>query len=605
MTVYITEQDIHAAKERLRPLLSAQFRREFFGRARLDRLQRIVGGTIHPEFLLDLIVRQEGPQLLAARPRRVGQRTTSIRRELLESLPEERLHALYRELRRSEPPAQRGRVEADLAEFKWHRGSGSALRFARALGLPDSFAGVSERGRRAPSYEIDPIGALPPLKPFQRGILRELRVALGRGKRAMVSSFTGTGKTRLGMEYATESLLAEEDGAAVLWVAQKGELLDQACDSIEQLWPWVAQSSGQPLGVFRYWEGQRFEDPLPAGPVLVVATAQQLLSRLGARDPFVEAVLARAQLVVIDEAHHALARGHRVLIDAYERSRDGRPSRVLGLTATPGRSNLFDPEESARLADLFGHTLIVPLVAAPGSALAWFQNQGYLAYLRHKLIDAPSQVRQTLGKLGRPLVEEDQAGYRDYTPETLSVIGEDSTRNRKILETLTRLHLEVRHSLVFCCNIAQAEMLAQSLLVQGVAAGVIHHEIDRRDRHHTIRRFRSGDLRTLVNVEVLTTGFDAPKVDTIVMCRPTLSRVLYEQMIGRGMRGPQMGGTDWCEIVDFTTNFGRFEEPQAWEAFWEEWHAPAPAPAAAEPWPGWEVIAAEPEAERAGASDVN
>lgn len=600
MTVYITETDIHAAKDRLRPLLSAQFRREFFGRARLDRLQRIVGGTIHTEFLLDLIVRQEGPQLLAARARRVGPRTTSIRRELLESLPEERLHALYRELRRVEPPAKREKIESDLTDFKWHRGSGSALRFARALGLPDSFAGVAERGRRDASYEIEPIGALPPLKPFQRGILRELRGVLDRRRRAMVSSFTGTGKTRIGMQFVTETLLGEEEGAGVLWVAQKGELLEQACDSIEQLWPWVAQSSGQPLHVFRYWEGQHFDDPLPARPVLVVATAQQLLARISARDPFVEAVLARVRLLVIDEAHHALARGHRVLIEAHERARAGRPSCVLGLSATPGRSNLFDPQESARLAELFGHTLIVPLVPAHRSALAWFQSQGYLAYLRHQVIDAPSQVKQTLGKLGRSLVEEDHAGYRDYTSETLSVIGEDSTRNRRILETLTRLHLEGRLSLVFCCTIAQAEMLAQSLLVQGITAGVIHHEIDRRDRHHTIRRFRNGELRTLVNVEVLTTGFDAPKVDTIVMCRPTLSRVLYEQMIGRGMRGPEMGGTPWCEIVDFTTNFGRFEEPQAWEAFWDEWRAPAPTQVAAQPWPGWEVIAAEPEGEGAG-----
>ena len=150
--------------------------------------------------------------------------------------------------------------------------------------------------------------------------------------------------------------------------------------------------------------------------------------------------------------------------------------------------------------------------------------------------------------------------------------------------------------LVFCCNVAQAELLAQALVVQGTPAGVIHHGVDPRDRHHTVAQFRRGELRLLFNVEVLTTGFDAPRVDTIVMCRPTLSRVLYEQMVGRGMRGPKMGGTEWCEIVDFTSNFGTFREPQAWEFFWEEWSRPQSEnlEQAFESL-GWSVVAAEPE----------
>jgi len=179
-------------------------------------------------------------------------------------------------------------------------------------------------------------------------------------------------------------------------------------------------------------------------------------------------------------------------------------------------------------------------------------------------------------------------------------VGEDSTRNRFILEHLTQLDAEGRHMLVFCCNVAQAELLAQALLVQGTPAGVIHHQIDSRDRHHTIAQFRRRELRILFNVEVLTTGFDAPKVDTIVMCRPTLSRVLYEQMVGRGMRGPKMGGTEWCEIVDFTSNFGKFQEPQAWEFFWNEWRRPESENLETLFQDlGWSVVAAEPESDAA------
>ncbi len=592
----ISESDIQRAADQLREVMTDKICRQFFARDRLLRLERMVGSPLATEFLIDLIVRQQGPSLLADRPRRFGTQITSVRRLLLQSLGEPELHALYLRIRKKTVPAQRRAIEKDLAELNWHRGSATALAIARALGLPDAFAGLRTRRDRASAYEIEPIGSLPPLKAFQRGILREVRQQFESRSRAMVSSFTGTGKTRLGMEYVVDTLLEPEGAPLVLWVAQKGELLDQACDSIEQLWPWRGQECGEPLQVYRFMEGVRFDEEIPARPTLVVASSQQMVARLSSEDPFAATVLERADLIVVDEAHHALAKGHRALIEAYDRFRGPRMCRTLGLTATPGRSNLLDPDESRMLAELFGRVLIVPKVAERGGALDWFQREGYLSMLRHRSLEAPSQVAQTLGKLKR-IDEMDQTGYRDFTPQFLEVVGEDSTRNRFILEEIARLNAIGRHMLVFCCNIAQAELLAQALTVQGTPAGLIHHAIDARDRHHTIAQFRRGELRILFNVEVLTTGFDAPKVDTIVMCRPTLSRVLYEQMVGRGMRGPQMGGTDVCEIVDFTTNFGTFREPQAWESFWDEWRRPE-----SETFEqvfedsGWTVVSAEPEA---------
>ena len=65
-----------------------------------------------------------------------------------------------------------------------------------------------------------------------------------------------------------------------------------------------------------------------------------------------------------------------------------------------------------------------------------------------------------------------------------------------------------------------------------------------------IERFRDGGLRFLCNVGVLTTGFDAPRADVVCMTRPTASAVLYEQMVGRGLRGPRNGGTARCLVLD-------------------------------------------------------
>ena len=595
---YISERDIQTAKDILRPLLSVQFRKAFFGSERLERLTRVLRQEIDSELLLDLIVRNEGAQLLASRPRRVGQKESSIRRRLLEELPEDKLRALNERLRGENQPVLRGTIERDLAEWRWHRGAPKSLILTRALGLPDAFAGIRERGARDAQYPIEPIADLPKLKAFQRGILKEIRSVFEKRPRIMVSCFTGTGKTRIGMEYAVEMLQGGEDGSTVVWIAQKEELLDQACDSIDELWPWLGVKSGQPLEVMRFHGGNKFEG-LPANQLsLVVATAQQLIARLAAGDAFANQLLRRANLLVVDEAHHALAKGHKTIIDSYQEARVGeKVAQILGLSATPGRSNLFDPTESRQLAELFGQTLVVPDVEANGSALAWFQNEGYLSRIKHRAMPAESQIAQTLGKL-KNSVKTDQSGYKDFTSEFLEVVGEDSVRNRAILQALSALHAEGRQMLVFCCNITQAEILAQGLLVQGISAGLIHHKIDRRDRHHTIQQFRKGEIRTLFNVEVLTTGFDAPKVDTIVMCRPTLSRILYEQMVGRGMRGPEMRGTANCEIIDFTTNFGRFELPMAWEAFWEEWNRPEKGNVAhLFGDQGWKVFAAEPEDE--------
>jgi DNA repair protein RadD len=597
MTEYISEADIEAGVQRLTPVLSTKFCHDFLGGEHWQKLEKIVRRRLSPVELVRLIVRKEGPALLSRRVERIGKGRTSVREKLLESLPEEAVRRLYVELRHSDPPAQLGRVVSDLATFKWQRGSSSALRITRTLGLPESFAGVQERGRRERLFEVEPHSHVSPLLPFQAGVLSKLDECLGVNGRAMVSSFTGTGKTRMGMEHVISRLLDNgEEPALVIWVAQKAELLDQASDTIEELWPWRADKTGQSLSIYRYLEGEEF-DPIELNhrPGFVIATSLQLIARIKQSDPFLMEALRRAQLVVIDEAHFSLARGHQDIVAAYAAARGRERARVLGLTATPGRSNLGDVDESRRLAQLFDSRLIVPTISAQPLTLAWFQEQRILARIEHRVIDAPSQILQTLGK--RKISAETHEGQREFTQEFLEVVGRDTTRNSFILLELIRLHGLGRHILVFCCNIEQTNLLFEGLLVSGVPAGLVHHEIDRRDRRGTIQKFRKGEIHVLLNVEVLTTGFDAPKIDTLVMCRPTLSAILYEQMVGRGLRGPMMGGTETCEIVDFTDNLGMFAEPQAYGRFWQDWD-PNSEMFQRELWPNWQVVSAEPEAVR-------
>ncbi len=577
--MFVSEQDIQEAICVLAPVLAPTIRRDFYQKKTLDRLQRVLSRPLRPEDLLECLVRSHGSGLLAARNKKgAAKRTQSVvRKRLLENLDDDALQKLYSDVRKdTKKTLSRNTIIKNLASFNWHRGSSSAFAFVDAFRLPRSFAGTpDDHAYKERFFDVPSRVDVPPLKPFQRGMLNEVRQRLQHSGRIMVSSFTGTGKTRVGMECVARHL-SDRDGEdappVALWVAQKHELIDQACGAIEELWPWI-NVSGTPLRVIVFSRGKSFHaNDLPSWPTLVVATSHQLQMRVSSDDQFTNFFLGRVSLMVIDEAHYALAPGHRMIIESHQKLRGENRCLVLGLSATPGRSNIAEPTESYQLANLFHRRLIVPNTGG-ARALRWFQSRGYLSKLSHRELPLKSQIPQTLGKRKIKNIYTSDDGDRDITGEVLGIIAEDSLRNRGILRVLKALYQDPdRSTLVFCCNIRQAELLTQAMILSGMPCEVIHHKIDKRDRRGVVQKFRIREIPMLLNVEILTTGFDAPKTNTIVMCRPTFSRILYEQMIGRGMRGPGMGGTETCEIIDFTDNFEFYEEPRAWEAFWKEWN---------------------------------
>src|SRR5690606_2008490 len=96
--------------------------------------------------------------------------------------------------------------------------------------------------------------------------------------------------------------------------------------------------------------------------------------------------------------------------------------------------------------------------------------------------------------------------------------------------------------LYFGPTVSDAECMAFLLRAEGIRAAVVSGETRSVTRRTVIQEFKQRKIRVLCNCEVLTTGFDAPLVTHVVMARPTVSRVLYEQMVGRALRGPKFGG---------------------------------------------------------------
>jgi len=152
-------------------------------------------------------------------------------------------------------------------------------------------------------------------------------------------------------------------------------------------------------------------------------------------------------------------------------------------------------------------------------------------------------------------------------------------RRLMILEHLLPLAREHDNSILyFGPSVRDAQHMAFLLRREQVPAAVLTGETRDVTRRQTVAEFKSGEIRVLCNCQVLTTGFDAPRVTHIVVARPTVSGVLYEQMVGRGLRGPEFGGTESCVILDCHDDFRGRRPRLDYESLRRVW-TPRPAQA--------------------------
>lgn len=140
----------------------------------------------------------------------------------------------------------------------------------------------------------------------------------------------------------------------------------------------------------------------------------------------------------------------------------------------------------------------------------------------------------------------------DYNVADMSLHFDREAVTDMIINKLIIYKSSYKHWLLFAIDIAHAEHIAQALTDVGISAKAVH---SKSPRDQAIEDFKAGKIQALVNVNILTTGFDAPFVDLIVMLRPTKSPVLHVQAIGRGLRIAP--GKDHCLVKDFAGNTAR------------------------------------------------
>jgi superfamily II DNA or RNA helicase len=514
--------------------------------------------TLSDDDLIGLLVELAGGELLADRV---------LRRIIVDrSGPRylDRLHDYESGVRGMR--SHRSKVDA-IAQRKWHPGKSWAMHFVRTLRLPLVYAGSKSEESLPDSLDVEPCVALPQLRDFQIELRDQVLYILNRrqtANRAILTLPTGAGKTRTTVEAVLTWRQTQSDPPIILWLAQSDELCEQAVQSFREVWFDLGHrdaSLRDTLTIGRLW-GARNAVPIECG--VVVASIQKLRAaeRGAGRDMTPEDLQIVGEstgVIVIDEAHRALAPSYTGVLSSLGINfrRKSAETALLGLTATPRRTS---NDETSRLRRRFNNRILnAPTLG--GDPVQTLRGQGVLARVDYENLDYDAQRIDLDANSKHAQYFED---FEDVHPDVLRRLGEEHHRNRRILERLLELD-PTWPVLLFACSTQHAQAMASLLRRGGRSAGCVLGTTRTTTRRGLIEQFRNGQLSVLCNYGVLTTGFDAPKVRCVVVARPTASPILYEQMVGRGMRGPEFGGTNRCLLIDVDDNLQWPDKPAAIE----------------------------------------
>lgn len=317
----------------------------------------------------------------------------------------------------------------------------------------------------------------------------------GQGKHPLLIAPCGAGKSIMLAEIVRRCMVYE--GTRVLVVTHRQDLISQNYAELHLVWPEAY------AGI--YSAGLRRRDTME--PV-IYAGEQSIHHRMDDLGTF--------DVVIVDEAHliprASATRYGRILEHVFERNPSAA---VVGLTATAYRSDsgyLHTGDDA--IFDGIAYDIPVQTLL----------DEGHLVEVVAKRGANPADLSGVKKRAGEFNLRE--------MAEAFSAGGVTEQAIEEVLE----LGKDRRAWLIFCTSIAHAEEVAETLRGRGIDAGTVTSKTPPDERSETIARYKRGDLRCLVNVDVLTTGFNAPICDLLVMLRGTHSTSLYVQIVGRVMR---------------------------------------------------------------------
>ena len=408
---------------------------------------------------------------------------------------------------------------------------------------------------------VEPAHACRSAWPFQLDVIDRFFELLETGAtRAVIHMPTGSGKTRTAIQIIVR-LLQSNPGRSIVWLAHSEELCEQAASEFEEAWKFQGDRE---ISVQRFWDTYNHNGQF-ISEGFIVAGLKKMVS-LAKKNPVALAALADSStLVVMDEAHQAIAPTYKLILDVLAKNSE---SRILGLTATPGRT-WNDPVKDAELSNFFHMNKVSLRVEGHENPLEFLIGNGFLAKPDFQTlgIDSPN------GLTASEMLELQNA--LDVPKSVLQKLGDDDLRNLKIVVKLEELSKRHERILFFASTVEHANLVSAILKAKGLESYSVTGKTDVFERQRVLARYKSGSKGTIIlsNFGVLTTGFDAPRTSCVVIARPTMSLVLYSQMVGRGLRGTRGGGNEFAEIVTVVDSnlpgFGNISEAfMNWEDVW-------------------------------------
>ena len=227
-------------------------------------------------------------------------------------------------------------------------------------------------------------------------------------------------------------------------------------------------------------------------------------------------------LLIVDECHRSCAKGYRKVIDGL----GFHNKKLLGVTATPFRTDKQD------IYEIFGF---------PSFKISLIEmiKEGFLVDFKGYRVKTGVSINGIRKAQG------------DFISSKLSPIINVKKRNELIVNEYIKLSKD-KKALAFCVSVKHAIELKEEFLKSGIRCEALYGEMSPILRKKNLKSFKDGDIDVLTNCQILTEGFDEPSIETLLMCRPTMSKALYTQMIGRGSR--IYPGKKICNVIEFTDN---------------------------------------------------
>jgi len=459
----------------------------------------------------------------------------------------------------------------ETIEFDWGDNE-QTKRFISFFNYPEYLIPKEENELKSKQIIIPGKEEYEPLKvlhgyqtPIVSKILKALRPP---NSRYLIQMPTGTGKTRTAMEIVTR-LFNEDKNRQIVWLASKSELLDQASEEFIGVWNHVGKF---PIKIIRMYGDCEIGD-IPEKGVIIFANYAKLSNHLKKK---IEDV--KPHYIIVDEAHQIIAPKYNQALRKIEDLQ--RATRVIGLTATPGRG--LDKQQNIELTKEFDEVNIVRIELDEDDKKNYQGN--VIRYLEleeevlARAIAIPIKTDIDYGLTDKEIdkLQSLKDGDRiEHSKSNLKKLASNNVRNILIIDKLRELAENGKKILYFSTDLSQSVLVLAALQKLGVKAAHVDGDTDKAFRRQIIKKFRdTNEINVICNYDIFATGFDAPKLDVIFIARPVNSPVLFNQMIGRGTRGPKVGGTETFILIQIQDKFKQSKflgyDPYAQWGLWDE-----------------------------------